>query len=188
MSKKLKVLSIQKGTQAEKLGIKVGDLIVSYNGKLVSSNADLSSVISEAKETAVESVILVVSRKDQEMSLQVSLEALGMVCDEVSDTVDAPSNKATVNSYKTNYGTARSTSTAITFIGWAMVFIGAIATFIAIVSGLDSEHGGLALLGVLPGFGIAVSGLLLIVAAQVTLAIVDNADHTREILKILNKQ
>ena len=85
MSKKLKVLSIHKGTQAEKLGIKVGDLVVSYNGKLVSSNTDLSSVISEAKEAAVESVILVVSRKGQEMSLQVTLETLGFVCDEVSE-------------------------------------------------------------------------------------------------------
>lgn len=188
MSKKLKVLSIQKGTQAEKLGIKVGDLVVSYNGKPVSSNTDLSGVIGEAKEAAVESAVLVVSRNGQEISLQVSLETLGMVCDEVSDTVDASSNKATLNSFKTSYGAARSTSTAITFVGWVMVFIGVIATFIAIVSGLDSGHGGLALLGVLPGFGVAVSGLLLIVAAQVTLATVDSADHTREILKILNKQ
>lgn len=187
MSKKLKVLSIHKGTQAEKLGIKVGDLVVSYNGKLVSSNTDLSSVISEAKEAAVESVILVVSRKGQEMSLQVTLETLGFVCDEVSEKVAPPPSKATGSNFKTSYGAARSTSTAITFIGWAMVFIGVIATFIAIVAGLDSEHGGLALLGVLPGLGIAVSGLLLVVAAQVTLAIVDNADHTREILKVLNK-
>lgn len=43
------------------------------------------------------------------------------------------------------------------------------------------------LLAMLPGIGVAVSGLFLVASGEVMRASVDNADHTREILKVVSQ-
>jgi hypothetical protein len=98
----------------------------------------------------------------------------------------AASTSTSTAPYTSDYGTARGIAQVISVIGWIVVAVGSLAA-IAGLSG-SNQFGGVSLLAVLPGLGIAVSGLLLVVAGQVTRATVDNADHTREILKLLKER
>ena len=56
---------------------------------------------------------------------------------------------------------------------------------------LESRYGGglggLSLVALLPAIGTAVSGFLLVMGAQATRAIVDTADHAREIRAFLGR-
>ena len=88
--------------------------------------------------------------------------------------------------YKSQYETSRKVSMFISGFGWLVFAIGIIAALAGLVSGLQSRYG-LGVMGVLPGIGLVVSGLMMVVAGQVTRATVDNADHTREILALLKK-
>lgn len=91
--------------------------------------------------------------------------------------------------YRSEYETARKVSMFISFLGWLVFAGGVMAAFAGIASGLQSRYGGgVSILALLPGLGIAVSGLYLVAAGQVTRAIVDNADHTREILTFLREK
>ena len=92
-------------------------------------------------------------------------------------------------SYQSDYDVARKISKFISFLGWVVFAIGVIAAFAGLVSGTQSSYvGGGSLLAILPGLGVAISGLFLVTAGQVTRATVDNADHTREILKIVSEK
>jgi len=81
--------------------------------------------------------------------------------------------------YHSEYSTARKISMLISFLGWVVFAGGVIAAFSGMARGLLTS---------LPGLGIAVSGLFLVAAGQVTRATVDNADHTREILNHLQEK
>ena len=84
------------------------------------------------------------------------------------------------------YGTARFISQVVSGIGWAVVIMGVITGLIGMSDGFRSVA--VLLVIVLPGIGIAVSGLFLVVAGEITRATVDNADHTREILSVIRKK
>ena len=87
---------------------------------------------------------------------------------------------------KSQYGTARTVAVFISFLGWVGFVIGVLAAIISVVSVLP--YRAISILEILPGLGMAVSGLFLVAAGQVTRATVDNSDQTREILKVLRKQ
>ena len=82
-----------------------------------------------------------------------------------------------------DYSASKNISKIISFIGWVFVRIGAIIVIVGLVQ--SSEYGGFALLGF--GLGTSVSGLFLVIAGQITRAIVDNASHTKEILQIIKQ-
>jgi len=104
---------------------------------------------------------------------------------ELSGTGSTITNKETAV-YRSKYETARKVSMFISFIGWVVFVGGIIAAFSGMASGLQSRYGGgVSILAFLPGLGIAVYGLFLVAAGQVTRATVDNADHTREILGLM---
>lgn len=87
---------------------------------------------------------------------------------------------------QSNYKTALAVSQFVEFIGWAVVVVGVIAFLVGLSSA--SYERGASFLAIIPGLGLAIAGLFLVMGSQVTRATVDNADHTREILIILNKQ
>jgi len=86
--------------------------------------------------------------------------------------------------YQSQYGAARTVSMFISFLGWAVFSGGIIAALVGIGSG-SRYGGGVSLLALLPGLGMAVAGLFLVAAGQVTRATVDSADQTREILNFI---
>jgi len=84
------------------------------------------------------------------------------------------------------YKTARGVSGFIEFIGWLVVIFGVVISITGVIS-VPRNSGGASFIAMLPGLGTAIAGLFLVMGAQVTKATVDNADHTREILKILSR-
>ena len=91
--------------------------------------------------------------------------------------------------YRSEYETARKISMLISFLGWLVFASGVIAALAGMGGGLRSDYGGgISIIAFLPGLGIAVSGLFLVAAGQVTKATVDNADHTREILSLIREK
>jgi len=86
-------------------------------------------------------------------------------------------------SYQSHYNTARTISDILSVIGWIMVVVGVLGALI-----LASQGHSFNVLAMLPGLAIAISGLFMVVAAQVTKATVDNADQTREIMNLLRKK
>lgn len=104
----------------------------------------------------------------------------------VSEVAKNGRNTSVVQS---DYTTARKIAMFISFLGWIVFAGGIIAAFVGMESGLQSRYGGgVSILATLPGFSIAVSGLFLVAAGQVTRATVDNADHTREILSFIREK
>ena len=88
--------------------------------------------------------------------------------------VTSKNQKAAV--YRSEYEAARKVSAFISFLGWVLAALGIIAALIAASDG-DARFWAMV--------GVAISGLFLVAAGQVTRATVDNADHTREILNLL---
>lgn len=120
---------------------------------------------------------------------------------------DSTKEPEAIINYRTEYGVAKAITYCVAFIGYMLVLIGLILAFFMrdvldlfyefhlanddILSYLwDSARffEGEDQLGIFVGSGITVSGLLLIMVAQITRASIDTADHTREILKSIYKQ
>lgn len=95
-------------------------------------------------------------------------------------------NKEQNYSSVSDYGASRCISKIISFIGWLAVWIGVIIVITGLVQ--SSEYGGFALMAVLPGLGMSISGLFLVVTGQITRATVDNASHTKAILEIMKEK
>lgn len=187
MSNVLKVSVINDGSQGEKVGIRVGDVITSYNGTPVYSNIELSNAIHNAKAGKKEHIDIVIIRGEQEITMNVTTDPLGVDC------IEAPAEKSRsvghYADYKSKYGTARTVSIFISFLGWVVFVGGLIAAFTGMTGGLQGRYSGeVSTVALLPGIGMAVAGLFLVAAGQVTRATVDNADHTREILNFIKSR
>ncbi|GLQ32612.1 hypothetical protein [Litoribrevibacter albus] len=85
--------------------------------------------------------------------------------------------------YQSSYSSARTIADVLSVIGWLTVVIGVFSAL-----ALASQGSSFDVFAMLPGLGLVISGLFMVVAAQVTRAIVDNADHTREILSLLREK
>ena len=79
---------------------------------------------------------------------------------------------------KSHYNAALSISRFISFIGWIMVCVGVFMVFIGMGN----------IIGVFPGFMSAISGIILVAMAELTRAVIDNADSTRQILHFLKQK
>ena len=123
------------------------------------------------------------------LAYSLSYRDLEEIMSEISKTTK--SNKIdSGNLYQSEYETARVISKFMSFIGWLFFAAGIFSSaFAGTVSSLQSDYnGGTIILALLPGLGLTVSGLFLVAAGQVTRATVDNADHTREILRVIRKK
>ena len=84
-----------------------------------------------------------------------------------------------------NYPTALIVARLLGYCGWFMVVVGVIV-MVGGLSGFSSYGSGfLALLGILPGIGIGISGLLTVAAAEVTKAIIDTAENSTKIVNMM---
>ncbi len=95
---------------------------------------------------------------------------------------DIPDNEEAVASTEaalpTEYGTARAVSGVGEFFGWLLVLFGVV---LAIIS--SSQDMGA--VGFIMALGVSISGLYLAMMAQFVRATVNNADTSREILRLL---
>ncbi|MBA4092602.1 MAG: hypothetical protein C0489_00815 [Candidatus Accumulibacter sp.] len=83
MSTKLWITSVNPGGRAERAGVKSRDILVSYNGRDISTAALLSSAIAAAPEG--QSIALRVLRDDQPIDLRVEAGTLGIAFNESED-------------------------------------------------------------------------------------------------------
>ena len=81
-----------------------------------------------------------------------------------------------------DYGVARVIAKIIAFMGWIMIVLGLIDIGYAGVHIHGTKNIDVILVIALPGIGMIITGLFLIVAGQITRATVNNAGHTRQIL------
>ena len=85
MSNILKVSVVKEGSQGEKIGIRVGDVISSYNGTPVHSNIEFSNAIHKAKESETNSTRIGIRREEQDLVFEVTTDPLGIDCIETSE-------------------------------------------------------------------------------------------------------
>ena len=85
-----------------------------------------------------------------------------------------------------SYQTTRVIAQIVSFIGWITTCISFFALMAIILKTLGSENH-IQLIGLLPVAGGFISGLFLILAGQLTRAIIDNTDYTKEIVTLLKE-
>ena len=182
--KVLTVDTVKPGSPAAELGIQPGDVVRAYNNVPISSNTALSSAAFNAREKQLAEVPLVLGRGLQKLRLKVPTESLGIECTETVVHDRFPGQAHDTSDPDTHYDLARVVATVVSLVGVVLIAVGAFVAISAIVAAENARYGGITLLIVLPGLGTAVTGLLLVMGAQVTRATVDTADHTREILQL----
>lgn len=83
---KLQVVTVKNGGQGEKLGVIVGDFIISYNGHLVKTQKELEFAIEDAKLNDNSSVDLAIQRNNGVLIYKVSNDALGLTLNELDES------------------------------------------------------------------------------------------------------
>lgn len=182
----LRVLEVHPGSQAEKLGIKPDDLVISYNGSILSRREDLHEAIGRSAAAGRDANEIVLRRGSDERSVTATTEQLGLTFNE-----EAVQNRTGVGAHglesaqASDYQTAKAISRFVSGVGWAAVGIGVLGAVVAVQQA--GNAGGLALFAVLPALIMSAIGLLMVLAGQVTRAAVETADNSREILRSVER-
>lgn len=90
MSKTLKVSSMGNASDARRVGVKVGDIVLSYNGMLISTNAELLRAISITNEIGVICADMLISRRGRAFKFELILDSKDMCCTEISKELPLP--------------------------------------------------------------------------------------------------
>ena len=96
----VEVKSIKKDSLAERIGLQIGDILLSYDGTCILAPRELPQRIEEAKEKNKETVEFILLRGDEEVKYTVPPQKLGFVINSISlpDTpAETDSNSATGN-------------------------------------------------------------------------------------------
>lgn len=185
MNTVLKVTSIDKGSQAEQLGIKFGDLLKKYHNQPVPTNLALNKAISTTNEKGVTGRRIEIIRNGESLAFNVTAEPLGMNCEEASSSIAPPELRGSDYQARHDYQTTSGISSFVIFVGWMLV-IGAVIGAVVALEG-SSRFGGFSLLAITPMIGVLVGGLFLIMSGQITRAALDNANYSREMLEIMRR-
>ena len=192
MDRVLKVEFVDGGSQAESLGIRAGDILVSYDGTPLSSSLGLENAVYLAKEAEKDKVGIVVLRNGTEMVLEGTPgRLLGLNVEEAVAHTQIAESASSNGPMPSDYGVAKAVAGFVAFVGWALVAIGVIAVFVALQQATQSNRimpGAAVMVALMPGFISAGLGFLLVMGAQVTRAVVDTADYAREILKAVERR
>lgn len=87
-----------------------------------------------------------------------------------------------------SYEAARSLFSFLGFCAWSIIVIGGLVALIGMGSVSQYAGGGAGLLAMVPGFGIAITGFILVAFVQMGRATVDTAEYTQQMLKIARDQ
>ena len=164
----LRVTEVSKESTAEQAGIMVDDVLISYDGidSLYSINS-LIEAVEQAKDRQ-EDIEIVIKRNGITEHLKVKPGKLGV------GALHLPSNVSSnlPSKVSSHYSAGQTIASLAAGLGWLLVLL---SVFLLIMS--------IELIA-LSAFGIT-SGLFLVMAAQATRAVMDNADHSRQILEEL---
>jgi uncharacterized membrane protein len=198
MERVLMVQSVEGGSQAESLGIRPGDVLATYDGRLVSSSVELVNAVSHTTKAGKDKVAIVIVRSGTEIVLDgvpgklgMNVEEIGINVEEVDTSVRDAEPDSGNGVYASDYDVAKGVAAFIAFAGWALVVIGVIGVLVALQQATQSNRmtsGGVVMIALMPGVISAGLGFLLVMGAQVTRAVVDTADYAREILKAIQRR
>jgi len=87
-----------------------------------------------------------------------------------------------------SYEAARTLFSFLGFIAWSVIVIGVLVALVGAGSVSQYAGGGAGLLAMVPGFGIAIAGFILLAFVQMGRAGVDTAEYTQQMLKISRDQ
>ena len=182
----LRVIEVHPGSQAEKLGIKPDDLLISYNGTMLSKREDLHDAIAKSSATGRDENEIVLLRGSDEISVKATIAPLGLTFnEETAQNRTSTGADGRESTHASEYQTAKAVSRFVSGVGWAAVGIGILGAIVALQQA--GSAGGLALFAVLPALIMSAIGLLMVLAGQVTRAAVDTADNSRKILRSLER-
>lgn len=181
MQKEVRISDVQPDGQAARLGLKKGDIVVSFNGQAISSNEVLTGCLSRAQ--GIENV-LEIKRDWTVDKYSVSGQELGVQVEEVDKNLNQHTDQTediVAKAIKgSDYGIARAVSYVIAMIGWIVVGISALFGLFTFFE--DGWSNAVSL------FGSTIPGFFMIMGAQVTRAVVDTADYNRQLLKLLHQE
>ena len=191
MSKVLKVEFVKGGSQGESLGIRVGDVVVSYDGTPVSTSGELASAVSKAQDARKEIVPMQILRDGVKIGLDAVPGKLGLNVEAVE--MDARSSRMSPGNgvVASEYNVAIGVSGFVAVVGWLLVAAGVIAAGFALEQtsqAMRTPTAGAVLVALIPSLISVGVGFLLVMAAQLTRAVVDTADYAREILKAVGQR
>lgn len=168
----LEITEVSKESTAEQAGIMVDDVLISYDGidSFYSINS-LIEVVEQAKDRQ-EDIEIVIKRNGITKYLKAKPGKLGV------SGLYSPSNVSSnlPSNVSSHYSAGQTIASLAAFLGWLLVLLSVFLLMLSIGERIE--------LVALSVFGI-VSGLFLVMSAQATRAVMDNADHSRLILKEL---
>ena len=167
--------------QCEKLGLLTNDKIVTVSGIAISTNEHLAKVLSKLKEKDKTSFKIVVDRQGDIQTFTASTETpLGIRC--ATKQQKEPEAGTDFVAPKTKCGMVKFFCILATILGWIAIVVGGGMMLYGLMD--TDASGAIPIPTSLPGFFIACVGFASIFGAQVSMAVVDIADNTRELLKI----
>ncbi len=184
------------GTDGQLLPLNVGtgDAIISYNGQPTSSNEALRAAVAGAKENAVSEAVVEIGRDGKIYKTKVSpTKPLGVNChggkgsefEPAKENAELPKPGQPDQQQEIvhqGYGVASFIIMVLSVIGWLAVAGGVIFFFMSL--GATGKYGESGLILVLPSFGVIIAGLITVASAQITRAMIDTANYTREMLML----
>ncbi len=180
MAAKIVVESVEPGSEAARIGLRPGDVIVAYHDRPVLDLEDLAQAIVEARQSGVEEVRIFLQRQGTGSWIHAKPGPLGVTCRVEGGSA---SERATGGrSGLAQYGTARSLFRAQRIWGFVLAVVGCLCG-LAVLTLVPNLRG--LFLGVfLAGVG-SVSGLTVAASAEVFLAVVNAAEDLAAVRKLL---
>lgn len=177
----LKIIEILEGSQAEQIGLKLGDICLEYNSSPVATNAELAKAIQVAKNDGLNKSEILIKRDDKKFTVCVSpAKKLGAGFKEL-ENIALPQNASNYRS-KSNMGNF--ILFLVLVVGWLSVALGVIGS-ISFFSTEGYNFYDINWVNFFPSFFLLVSGFLLIIAVQVAKATKASADYNKKLLDLV---
>lgn len=151
------------------------------------TNEELYSILAEERlDDSFEERKIAINEilNERESEILKTTEKNANVSNEIVKSMTLPSPD---HGYVSEYGVARSLSGLVIVVGWIVVVIGVILSFVLIASVFKSGLNIYGLAAILPGLGAVGGGLVMIMSGQITMATLDSADNTGRILNTVRK-
>ena len=191
MEKLLKVEFVERGSQAESLGIRAGDVVVSYDGTPVSTSVQLTSAVSRARDLGKEVVPIRILRNGSEVDFDAVPGKMGFNVEAVEVDEAQGGNSLGSGIVPSEYSAAKTVSGVVAVAGWLLVALGAVSAVFALgqtSQAMQTQGAGAVVIALFPSLISVGVGFLLVMGAQLTRAVVDTADYAREILKAVGQR
>jgi hypothetical protein len=165
---RVRVLTVGKGSNAEKAEIQINDIILSYNGVLIDSAETLNNEINNVEKD--KDVIMRIRRSEQILTSFVTTEYLGITFRNVK--LERSDRQAAMETIETCYSMPKKIAKLMSNFGWGVSVIGALILIYGIF-----DFSVIAL----TGFSILLSGIFIVMFSEVSMSIFDNTDINREL-------